>query len=110
MGLGRRTSTLVPVPVALGMALPGPADKGWCSAGQRHDPGEDNTHDGMVFTEAEVAHGLAHDNIALNGQHHQRPQSNFTYSKWQLSALYPLTGLGSYRRLYRHGIGKRPMH
>lgn len=58
--------------------LPGPANKWGSSTSQRHDPGEDHTHDGMILPEAEVAHRFADHHVALNGQDHQGPQGNFT--------------------------------
>ncbi len=56
----------------------GPAHQGWHGAGAGHDPGEDDTHDGVVLSEAEVAHGLTHDHPPLEGQHHQGPKAHFT--------------------------------
>ena len=60
------------------MPLPGPANEWGSSTGQRHDPGEDHTHDSVILPEAEVAHRLADLHVALNGQDHQGPQGDFT--------------------------------
>ena len=73
--LGSAPETLLP---SCSGPLPGPADEGGCGAGQSHDPGEGDAHDGVVLPEAEVAHGLAHHHVPLDGQDHQGPQCDFT--------------------------------
>lgn len=55
---------------------PGPAEERRGGAGNGHDPGEGDAHHGVAGREAEVAHGLADDNVALDGQDNQGPQGN----------------------------------
>ena len=72
--------------------LPGPTNEGGCSAGQCHDPGEGDAHYGMVLPKAEVAHGLTHHHVPLNGQDHQRPQGNFTCKAVSYQSTHHLPG------------------
>lgn len=60
------------------ICLPGPSDQWGSSTSQGHDPGENDTHNGMVLTKSEIAHGLADHYISFNGQDYQAPQSHFT--------------------------------
>lgn len=88
--------------------LPGPAHEGRCSTGQGHDPGEGDTHDGVVLAEAEVAHRFAHHHVSFNGQDHQRPQGNLTckiVSAQLPSHLHPALSGANPRALGWAGLG-----
>lgn len=55
---------------------PGPAEERRGGAGDGHDPGEGDAHHGVAGGEAEVAHGFADDDVALDGQDNQGPQGD----------------------------------
>lgn len=62
-----------------GEDIPGPSQQGRSGTRQSHDPREGQPDDGVLLLEAEVGHGFAHHNVALDGQDHQGPESDFPY-------------------------------
>lgn len=60
-------------------AVPGPSKQGRSSTCQSHDPREGQPDDGVLLLKAEVCHGFAHHDVALDGQDHQGPESDLPY-------------------------------
>lgn len=61
---------------AASLNSPGPAKEGGSSTGEGHNPGKSNAHHGMARGEAEVSHGFADNDVALDSQDDQGPQGN----------------------------------
>lgn len=60
-------------------AIPGPSEQGRGGARQSHDPREGQPDDGVLLLKAEVGHGFAHHDVALDGQDHQGPESDLPF-------------------------------
>lgn len=61
--------------------LPGPAKERGRSTSHSHDPGEKDSNCSVSASELEAAHRFADDDVPLDGQDHQWPESNFTCRK-----------------------------
>lgn len=72
------SSRIVVWPQAVKLNVPGPAEQRGCSAGQGHDPCECQPKDGVFLPKAKVGHRLTDHNVALDGQNHQRPESDLS--------------------------------
>lgn len=60
---------------------PWPSNQRRSSTSQGHDPSESHSHDGMIFGETEVAHGLTNHYISFYSQDYERPKSYLTCKK-----------------------------
>lgn len=56
----------------------GPANERGDGTGTGHEPGEGQTHDCVILSEAEVADGLADDHPPFDSQNNQRPEGYLT--------------------------------